>query len=163
MTQTTIHRATAKDIPDIHKMMGQLCAFHGDTLQIGLDDAQRQLVDTGHLIPLIARRADAALGFAVIEPHWRPMDSSDGWDIAHLFVAERARNQGIGHALIQHTQRLATQNGITRLTIGTAPNNPGAAAAYRAMHLEERTGPAGVQFRIPLPPIAARLGTRQSA
>ncbi len=141
--------ATARDVPDLLSMIRKLCAFHGDRCHMGLAETQASLVD-GPLTALIARKATRAIGYAVLEPRWRPMHHGDLLDIAHLFVEEPMRGRGIGKALIAAAREEATRSQACRLTIGTAPDNPGAAAAYRAIGLEEITKPSGPRFNIPL-------------
>ncbi len=144
-----ITKATARDIPALLSMIRKLCAFHGDPCHMGLADAQARLID-GPLTALIARQAGKATGYAILEPRWRPMNTGDLLDIAHLFVEEPLRGHGIGTALIKAARDHATAQSACRLTIGTAPDNPGAAAAYRAMGFEELSGASGPRFSIPL-------------
>ncbi|PUB12082.1 acetyltransferase (GNAT) family protein [Yoonia sediminilitoris] len=59
------------------------------------------------------------------------------FDIAHLFVEEAQRGQGLGRALIDAAKGFADGQGVVRLTIGTSPDNPSAAGTYRAMALDE--------------------------
>ncbi len=144
-----ITRATPKDIADLLGMIRKLCAFHGDTCVIGLADLQAQLIG-GPLTGLIARTGGTPAGYAVLEPHWRPMQHGNLLDIAHLFVEEPLRGRGIGKALIAAAATHARQAGACRLVIGTSPVNPGAAAAYRAMGLAEISTPPGPRFEIPI-------------
>lgn len=146
----TITKATPKDIPDILTMMRALCAFHGDRCEMGLADAQQRLIDQGHLTTLIARCGSDPVGYAVLEPRWRPMHHGDAIDIAHLFVVERLRGRGIGRQLIDAARACARDKNSPQLTIGTSPDNPAAAAAYRAMGLDEITRTPGARFAIPL-------------
>lgn len=146
----TITQATPRDLPDLKRMITALCAFHGDPMPRGLADLQERLIDQPGLIALIARDGATAIGYAVLEQHWRPMDEHDGYDIAQLFVEERWRSRGVGQALIQAAQRLASGAFASRLSIGTSPDNPGAASAYRAMGLTEITSPRGPRFAVPL-------------
>ena len=144
-----ISKVTPKDLPDLHAMIGKLCAFHGDTCLMGLADAQAQFID-GPLIGLIARQAMRPVGYAVLEPHWRPMNTGAMLDITHLFVAEDMRGRGVGKALIGSAKDYAAQSGACRLTIGTSPANPSAATAYRAMGHAEITTAPGPRFEIAL-------------
>lgn len=138
---------TPKDIPDLLFMIRKLCAFHGDACLMGLADTQAQFIG-GSLTGFIAREAGHAVGYAVLEPHWRPMHSGPMLDIAHLFVEEPLRGRGIGKALIETARSYAAHNGACRLVIGTSPMNPGAAAAYRAMGFAEITSAPGPRFEI---------------
>lgn len=142
-----ITEVTPKDIPDLLAMIRKLCAFHGDTCQMGLADTQEQFIN-GPLVGLIARDLGKAVGYAVLEPHWRPMHGGPMLDIAHLFVEEPMRGRGIGKALIAAAHGQAVREKASRLVIGTSPVNPGAAAAYRAMGLMEITGTPGARFEV---------------
>lgn len=146
---TDISPVTPKDIPALLQMIRKLCAFHGDACLMGLSDTQAQFID-GPLVGLIARKNGAVAGYAALEPHWRPMHTGPLLDIAHLFVKEPLRGHGIGKALITAAREQAKRVNACRLVIGTSPVNPGAAAAYRAMGLEEMTGPRGARFEVAL-------------
>ncbi|EBA12475.1 GNAT family N-acetyltransferase [Roseobacter sp. CCS2] len=144
-----ITEVTPKDIPDLLGMIRQLCAFHGDTCLMGLADTQEKFIN-GPLKGFIARHNGDAIGYAVLESHWRPMHRGDLYDIAHLFIVGPARGKGVGKTLIAACQAFAQSQGACRLVIGTSPDNPGAAAAYRAMGLEEITTAPGPRFKIAL-------------
>lgn len=145
----TITQATPNDIPDVTRMIRALCVFHGDPCPLGLAEAQAVLIG-GSRIALVAHRAGRRIGYAVMEPRWKPMRGGWAYDITQLFVVETERGKGTGRALIEASRDTARQRGAVGLTIGTAPDNPGAAAAYRAMGLTERTGPPGMRFDIAL-------------
>jgi len=145
----TITKVTPKDLPDLLRMIQDLCAFHGDVCQMGLADTQSQFIE-GPLVALIARQSGSAVGYAVLERHWRPMHAGDLYDIAHLFISEPQRGKGIGKALIAKCQTYATEQAACRLVIGTSTVNPNAAAAYRAMGLTEITTTPGPRFEVPL-------------
>ncbi len=145
----TIAEVTPKDIPDLLQMIQKLCALHGDHCCMGLAETQTQFIE-GPLAALIARNDRDPVGYAVLERHWRPMHTGDLYDIAHLFIEEPMRGKGVGKALIAACKSFATAQGACRLVIGTSPVNPGAAAAYRAMGLEEITTSPGPRFEIAL-------------
>ncbi|WP_108815341.1 GNAT family N-acetyltransferase [Loktanella sp. Alg231-35] len=140
-------KVTPKDIPALLAMIRKLCTFHGDRCVMGLAQTQAQFVD-GPLTGIIARQGGRAVGYAAIEPHWRPVHQGPLLDIAHLFVEEPMRGRGVGTALIDAAQVHARQIGACRLVIGTSPVNPGAAATYRAMGLSEITTAPGPRFEI---------------
>lgn len=146
---TNIAKATPKDITDLMEMIRKLCAFHDDPCHLGMAQAQAQLID-GPLVCFIAHANRMRVGYAVLEPHWQPMRVGPCFDIAHLFVSEAYRGHGIGRALIAAAKDHANALGAARLTIGTSPDNPSAAAAYRAMSLHELTNQSGPRFSVPL-------------
>ncbi|MFQ1701771.1 GNAT family N-acetyltransferase [Loktanella agnita] len=145
----TIRTATPRDLPALRDMIRKLCALHGDPCHLGLAEAQTRFID-GPLTALIALQDDQPIGYAVLEPRWRPMTEGDTLDIAHLFIEEPLRGQGIGRRLIETARQIADYRKADRLTIGTATENPCAAAAYRAMGLEEITTTPGPRFSVPL-------------
>jgi len=144
---TDIRDVTPKDIPQLLTMIKALCAFHGDRCQMGLAEAQERFID-GPLIGLIAHKGGQPVGYAAIEPRWRPMHPGELWDIAHLYVTETMRGRGIGRALIAEAREKAKLAGAYKLVIGTIPENPGAAAAYRAMGLTEFSQTPGPRFEV---------------
>ncbi|MEO1641305.1 MAG: GNAT family N-acetyltransferase [Pseudomonadota bacterium] len=146
---TDIRDVTPKDIPQLLVMIKALCAFHGDTCQMGLAETQERFIN-GPLIGLIAYAGGQPVGYAAIEPRWRPMHPGELWDIAHLYVIEAMRGRGIGRALILAAQDKAKLAGAYKLVIGTVPENPGAAAAYRAMGLAEISQTPGPRFEVDL-------------
>ena len=147
----TIAKATPKDIAQLRDMIRKLCAFHGDPCHLGLEEAQVRFIN-GPLLALIAHQDGLSVGYAVLQTHWRPAAHGDSLDVAHLFVEEAMRGRGIGRQLIKAAIGIAHDHHASRLTIGTSPNNPSAAAAYRAMGLDEITKPQGARFSIPLSP-----------
>ena len=146
----SITRVTPRDLPDLLRMTEKLCAYHGDICVMGYADAQRRFCGDGSLVGLIAKTSGTAVGYAVLEPHWRPMHQGDLLDIAHLFVEERHRAGGVGKALIAAARDYARDVGACRLVIGTSPLNSNAATIYRAMGLDEITVQPGPRFIVPL-------------
>ena len=140
---------TPKDIPALLAMIRKLCAFHGDTCVMGLADTQATFIG-GPLTGFIAKAGGRPVGYAALEPHWRPMHQGPLIDIAHLYVEEAQRGRGIGRALIAAARDHANSIGACRLVIGTHPDNAAAAAAYRAMGLAEITQTPGPRFAITL-------------
>ncbi|SFR34089.1 Acetyltransferase (GNAT) family protein [Yoonia tamlensis] len=143
----TITTVTPADVPALHKMLCALCAHHGDTCLRGVADIHAQFIN-GPLTGIIARKGGMPVGFATLATHWRPMQNGDSVDILHLFVQAQRRRQGIGRQLVAAAQTHARKTHAARLTIGTAPDNPQAAAAYRAMGWDEITTQPGPRFTI---------------
>jgi len=146
-----IHQVIQEDLAPLCAMIGKLCAFHGDACVMDHEDAQARFID-GPLTAFIAKADGVPVGYLVLEPHWRPMHAGDLLDIAHLFVEEPARGQGVGRAMIARAQQFAYKTGAHRLVIGTAPENPTAAMVYRQMGFAEITHRPGPRFEVPIAP-----------
>lgn len=98
----------------------------------------------------IARLNGTAIGYAGLSLTFVSHTGDTHLDIQHLFVAQSHRASGVGTALITVIRNHANTLGVSRLPIGTTPDNATAIAAYRAMlDLEEITG-FGPRFRIKL-------------
>ncbi len=143
-----IRPAIPPDIPDLVGMIDRLCAHHGDTSQLTLARAHTEFFVERRVVALIARTGGAAVGYAVLEAHWRPMHAGPAFDIAHLFVEAPHRKRGIGRSLIAAAQAYAARQNAVRVTVGTAPDNADAVRAYRAMGLKELTVLPGPRFMV---------------
>jgi GNAT superfamily N-acetyltransferase len=94
----------------------------------------------------------------IVTVRWRHPESetlADGRTTAFiegLGVAEPARGQGVGAALIHAAERAARDRGCTALTVNIAPSNSSATAAFRRLGfedfgVEEDSGPDGCLLR----------------
>lgn len=143
----------ATHLPEVHRMLIELAAHHGDVATITPAMLRRLVLDAPDMRGLVAFPADRPsrlpVGYALLARRTDLITGRSGYDIAHLFVQDVFRGQGIGRALIAAARGLALAEGCTRLTIGAHPANAEAAAAYRAMGLAERPVP-GPSFAVAL-------------
>ena len=148
-----IRPVEADHLPELHRMLIELAAHHGDVATITPPRLRACVLDGPDLRGLVAFPSDRPsrlpVGYALLARRVDLITGRTGYDIAHLFVQDVFRGQGIGRALISAARDLALAEGCTRLTIGTHPANSGAAAAYRAMGLPERPVP-GPSFSVVL-------------
>lgn len=122
-------------------MITRLSAFHAETAIITRERLTTQLFGSGPAAyAFVAWDGATAVGYAALTSHIRIHSDQPRFDIQHLFVEEKARNQGIGRALIVAARDFARAKSSEGLTINCAPSNTAAAAAYRAMGLEQITG-----------------------
>ena len=148
MTNVSIEPAKQSDLAQIQKMIRALSAYHGDIARVTLEQLQDIFFGPRPKgIALVARRGDAMIGYAGVLETIAVHSGIPRFDIHHLHVVENKRSQGVGRALIAAAKAHATAQGARGLTIGTAPQNATAQAAYRAMGLEEITD-AGPRFWI---------------
>jgi GNAT superfamily N-acetyltransferase len=140
-TSPSVTLAAAPDLPDILAMIRALPAFHGDTAQVTQAQLQHAFFGPAPVATaLIAKLNGTAIGYAGLIPTLVLHSGETRLDIHHLFVAQDHRGRGVGTALIKAVKHHANTLGVSRLSIGTDPDNATAIAAYRAMpDLEEIT------------------------
>lgn len=148
MTDISIERAKPRDLPRIQSLIRDLSAFHGDQAQVTLEQLQRIFFgDPAPALAFVAKANGKIVGYAGVLKKLQIHSGRPGFDIQHLYVCERLRGQGTGQALIAAVKAHAREAGAKGVSIGTAPDNGTAQAAYRAMGLEEITD-AGPRFWI---------------
>ena len=150
--EPTIRPARPGDLPTLVALIRALAAHHGDDAPLGLATARRLFCDSGApAIALLAARPikDDVVGYAALLDLPDLRDGSLRMLIDHLYVVPEARGHGIGTALVRAAADIAREKGATRLRIGTDPDNPAAARAYRAMGFVELPLP-GPAFLVPL-------------
>jgi GNAT superfamily N-acetyltransferase len=140
-TSPSVTLAAAPDLPDILAMIHALSAFHGDTAQVTQAQLQHAFFGPAPVATaLIAKLNGTAIGYAGLIPTLVLHSGETRLDIHHLFVAQDHRGRGVGTALIKAVKHHANTLGVSRLSIGTDPDNATTIAAYRAMpDLEEIT------------------------
>ncbi len=80
----------------------------------------------------MARDAEGALcGFVHLLPSFDTLGGKPIWILEDLFVAEEARNRGIGSMLLDGAYRFAHETGSSRLTLSTAHDIATAQRLYR--------------------------------
>ena len=141
-TSPSITLATTPDLPDILAMIRALSAFHGDSAQVTQTQLHNAFFGPAPVATaFIAKLNGTAIGYAGLIPTLVLHSGETRLDIHHLFVAQDHRSRGVRTALITAVKHHANTLGVSRLTIGTDPDNATAIAAYRAMpDLEEITG-----------------------
>lgn len=148
MTKISIDRAKPRDLPRIQTLIRELSAFHGDQAQVTLEQLQSMFFgDPAPALAFVAKAEGKIVGYAGVLKKFQIHLGQPGFDIQHLYVSERLRGQGTGQALISAVKAHASDAGAKGVSIGTAPDNTTAQAAYRAMGLEEITD-AGPRFWI---------------
>ena len=145
----TIRPVEARDLGEVHSMIGQLARHHGDVPRISSAQVQQQVLDEARARVLVAEGAGVLAGYALILRRPNLVTGGVGWDINHLFVRAPLRGQGIGRALITAVAALARAEGAEMLLIGALASNLGAQAAYHAMGLPQLPA-AGPRFQVAL-------------
>ena len=76
--------------------------------------------------------ATAGLGFVQLYSSFTSVGLRPIWILNDLFVAPRARRQGVGRALLGAAHELARSTGAARVRLSTAKDNAAARALYAA-------------------------------
>lgn len=149
----TIQLAAPEHLPEVHRMLIALAAFHGDQATI-TPQALRRLAFQGPGARLLVATLDDSpqehpVGYALLVLRANMVTGGQSYVIDHLYVQEPLRRQGIGRALIKGARILARDEGRAGLVIGAHPSNDTAAQAYRAMGLAELPA-SGPRFAVEL-------------
>jgi GNAT superfamily N-acetyltransferase len=134
VTKHSIKRVGAADLDELLPLMRSYCDFYeisptdADLLALAgalIDDPQREGVQ------LLARDDDGrAAGFATLYWSWSTTHAFRIGVMNDLFVAGRARGQGVAEQLIEACRSECVRRGAHRLTWQTAPDNHRAQAVY---------------------------------
>lgn len=131
-----IRDARAEEVEELLPLMRAYCDFYEVAPpDSGLLKMGRTLVadpEQGSL--LIARDADAAIGFAALGWKWASTRGARIGVMEDLFVAPEARGKGVAEALIAASAERCRERGMPVLEWVTAPDN------HRAQKVYERTG-----------------------
>jgi GNAT superfamily N-acetyltransferase len=144
-----VERVTGDDLEDLLPLMRAYCTFYEtDPVDDDLRAMATAFLDEGSGgTQLIARDASGqALGHATVLSSW---DTTLGRRLVvmeDLFVAEGARGQGVGAALIEACRELARDRGTRWLVWETAPDNETAQRLYDG--LADRAG-TWLAYRLP--------------
>lgn len=87
---------------------------------------------------LVARDGEAIRGYACLYWHLSSLAAAETVLMNDLFVAEEARGQGVGRALIEASAAVARERGAVWLEWATAPDNTQAQALYDSTGAERR-------------------------
>ena len=134
VTGHSIRRVGAADLDELLPLIRSYCDFYevsptdADLIALTralIEDPEREGV---HLIA----RDDGGLvaGFATLYWTWSTTSASRIGVMNDLFVAERARGQGVAEQLIEACRAECVRRGARRLTWQTAPDNHRAQAVY---------------------------------
>ncbi|MEZ8297616.1 N-acetyltransferase family protein [Vibrio splendidus] len=73
---------------------------------------------------------DKPLGFVQLYPSYSSVAMRRMWYLNDLFVAESARNKGVGKALLQRVKTYASETGALTVKLATAVDNETAKSLY---------------------------------
>lgn len=127
-----IRAYVASDAPDVARLFAEMQAYYGvpcpphETIVSDL----RALPDG---VRLILAERDGIVGCAAVCAVYPGPGLRKGLFLKELFVASRARGQGIGRALMAHVATLAVAEGYGRLDWTADPGKPDLIRFYEAL------------------------------
>lgn len=100
---------------------------------------------------LVARRADEVIGWVALGPY-SARAAYNGVAEVSIYIAERARSQGVGHALLEALIAESERHGIWTLQAGIFPENVISIAlhtkcGFRQVGMRERLGKLNGEWR----------------
>jgi GNAT superfamily N-acetyltransferase len=95
---------------------------------------------SGGLRGYLARRDGEPAGMALVASTAASLRLGHSWQLRDLYVAERHRRHGVGHALVAHIRDAAVADGALRLSLTTEADNARALALYRDLGFKPVSG-----------------------
>ncbi len=127
MMALTIRAAGPADAATIVRLVRALAAYENllDRVRITEADVLRDGFGARrHFECLLAEVAGDAVGFALFYPNYSTFDGRPGLYVEDLFVAEAARELGIGRKLMARLASLALERGCSRMSLAVLDWNP---------------------------------------
>ncbi|MES2850110.1 MAG: GNAT family N-acetyltransferase [Bacteroidota bacterium] len=130
-----IKRVTIADISSVALLFDAYRVFYHQqsNLQAAFDFLEQRLSKDESAI-FLAVMKNEAVGFVQLYPVFSSLQMKKSWILNDLYVAESARNQGIGEALLQQAKQFGRESGAAYLLLQTGADN------YRAQSVYEKNG-----------------------
>jgi GNAT superfamily N-acetyltransferase len=129
--------ATSPLMPGLAELFGDYRRHYGQP-----DDADwsrawlGDQLASGALRGYLARRDGEPAGMALVAPTPASQGLGHFWQLRDLYVAERHRREGVGHALVAHIRDAALAAGALRVSLTTEADNVRALALYGDLGFE---------------------------
>jgi GNAT superfamily N-acetyltransferase len=127
MASVTVRNAGPADAGTIVRLIRALAAYEdlADLVRITEADVLRDGFGARPCFECLLAEADGeALGLAIHRPSYSTFDGRPGLYVEDLFVAESARQLGIGRLLMARLAAIARRRGCTRMSLAVLHWNP---------------------------------------
>ena len=130
-----IKKVTKDDAPSVALLFDAYRVFYNQKsdLPAAFDFLQQRLANNESAV-FLAVMGGEPVGFVQLYPVFSSVQMKKSWILNDLFVAETARNQGIGEALLQQAKQFGRETGAAYLLLQTGSDN------YRAQSVYEKNG-----------------------
>lgn len=132
----SITQATLNDQDALALMFNAYRIFYGKPPDVNIACVflRERLVNRESVI-FLARDPEthSALGFVQLYPSFSSVSAGRTWILNDLFVEERVRRRGVGHALLEAARSHARDTGALYLSLSTAHDNLEAQRLYESL------------------------------
>jgi GNAT superfamily N-acetyltransferase len=121
---------------ELEELLPLIAAYHRFYEVEEIDEGRNRAFFRRFLAPsedgllLGARQGGRLLGYACLYWHFSSLEACECVLLNDLFVAEDARGEGVGRALIEATAEVARERGVPYVEWATAPDNVTAQRLY---------------------------------
>lgn len=123
----TIRAAGAPDASTIVRLVRELAAYEDllDQVRLTEADVRRDAFGERRCFEcLLAEAGGEAVGLAIHRPSYSTFDGRPGLYVEDLFVAQSARNCGVGRMLMARLAAIALERGCSRMSLAVLHWNP---------------------------------------
>jgi GNAT superfamily N-acetyltransferase len=127
MTSIAIRAAGPEDAGTVVRLIRALAAYEGllEHVRITEADVLRDGFGARPCFECLLAEADGeVLGFAIHRPSYSTFEGRPGLYVEDLFVAESARQLGVGRLLMARLAAIARERGCTRMSLAVLHWNP---------------------------------------
>lgn len=130
-----IKKALTEDITKVAFLFDAYRVFYKQPsdLQKAFDFLEQRMTKDESVI-FLAVLKNEAVGFVQMYPVFSSVSLKRAWLLNDLFVAENARNQGVGEALLQEAKQYGKETNAAFIILQTADDN------YKAQSVYEKNG-----------------------
>jgi GNAT superfamily N-acetyltransferase len=119
-----IIRATIEHVDHIAPLFDKYRQFYKAASDLdGSARFIRERLEKNESVIFLALERDNALGFAQLYPVFASVQMKRLWILNDLYVESTARKQGVGRALMKHSEDFARETGARGLFLRTATDN----------------------------------------
>ena len=130
-----IKKVTVSDISSVALLFDAYRVFYNQLSDLpAAFDFLEQRISKNESAIFLAVMQSEPVGFVQLYPVFSSVQMKKSWILNDLFVAETARNQGIGEALLQQAKQFGRESGAAYLLLPTGSDN------YRAQSVYEKNG-----------------------
>ena len=130
-------QASSPLLPGLAELFGEYRRHYGQPEDVDRSRAWlRDQLASGALRGYLAHRGAEPAGMALVAPTAASQRLGHFWQLRDLYVTDRHRREGVGHALVAHVRDAAMADGALRVSLTTEADNVRALALYGDLGFE---------------------------